>query len=185
MNQVSPALTMAIELSAMAHHECTETEMRLWLSSIERFGDEAVVGYLTHWMGSGGGYWPSPLVCQRVLSGRCGGADEALIRVHEEVASVGPYASPAFDDPVIEEAIRLLGGWLKVCETMPEEAAAFAWKEFSKSFQAAYATADSRAARGQIDVSARPLLGLVDASRQLGRAAQTLALSGAPVEESR
>jgi hypothetical protein len=85
-------------------------------------------------------------------SDRAALAFEAL---SSSVAAVGYYRSPDFDDRLINAAVRMLGGWERICE-MPSE-------EFDKWFRKDFiATYETLSRTGVSDELAQPLVGFCE-----------------------
>lgn len=76
--------------------------------------------------------------------------------VTRSVRSAGAYQSVSFDCPIITATIRLLGGWVALCDT-PEGDEFDKWKR--KEFERVYAELWRS---GVFEDMARPLLGLVE-----------------------
>jgi len=77
----------------------------------------------------------------RELRDRAGvmGADQKAIlawnAVKRAIAQVGSYRSVIFDDPVVNAAVRSLGGWHRLCQTESEELDKWTVKEFLRMYR--------------------------------------------------
>lgn len=83
-------------------------------------------------------YMPTPSEL-RELSGRGRRDDRPLLAwmaVSKAISAVGAYASPDFDDLIINATIRAIGGWVRLCGLGGNELDVWARREFL----AAYAT---------------------------------------------
>jgi len=59
--------------------------------------------------------------------------------VDRALVTHGYYRSVSFDDPVINGAVRAMGGWIKLC-TIEERDFAFAKRDFERAYKAIIAT---------------------------------------------
>lgn len=66
--------------------------------------------------------------------------DEVL----REIKRVGGYQTPRFSDARTSATIRHLGGWVRVCDTEPEELHKWTRQAFVKTFSAMPATAQAK-----------------------------------------
>ena len=84
----------------------------------------------------------------RELSGVQSSGDTASVvawgEVLREIKRVGAYQTPVFSDNRTASTIRNMGGWVMLCDTLPEELHKWSSLRFSKTFQAMPAAADSR-----------------------------------------
>lgn len=97
-------------------------------------------------------------------------AVKAWLAFGAAVTQYGYIASVTFDDPIINAAIRALGGWQHVCSMPASEFDAF----LPKRFEATYC---SLARSGVSGEQSAPLLGWIDQSNQLnGHSSQPVAL---------
>ena len=84
----------------------------------------------------------------RELSGVQSACDTASIVAWNEVLSeikrVGGYQTPMFSDTRTAATINHLGGWVRVCDTEPEELHKWTRQHFLKAFAAMPARADAR-----------------------------------------
>jgi hypothetical protein len=103
-----------------------------------------------------GQFMPRPGDITRMLGGRTIDASQlAWTKVDHAVRMVGPYASIAFDDPIIHRVLQDMGGWTLLTTKTDEE-----WPFIGKEFTERY--------RGYVLRSERPdyppvLVGLVEA----------------------
>lgn len=106
-------------------------------------------------------YMPSPGQLRKLAdSGSVSIEDRsalAFMAIKPAVSKVGHWGSPDFDDPLINAAIRHLGGWQRVCDLETEEFE----KWYRKDFIAAY---ELFARCGADETHIAPLVGAVEAS---------------------
>ena len=100
-------------------------------------------------------FMPSPAELRELCNAHEYTDDEKAVlafgAVERAVSVVGSYGSPDFDDPRINAAIRLCGGWVRIC--------GLAESEFDKWFRADFVKA-YKAARDPGHEQAAPLIGL-------------------------
>ena len=114
----------------------------------------------------------------RDLSGAQQATDIAGITAWGEVLSeinrVGAYQSPTFTDPRTAATIKSLGGWVRVCDTGPDELHKWTRFNFLKTFAAMPARADARltnlvemenARTGQVEAAAEVQRRITDGHR--------------------
>lgn len=83
-----------------------------------------------------GRFMPMPADIVRLIDGTGGSrAQLAWTGVRDAIRSVGPYRSVVFDDPITHAVIEDMGGWIRLCEMLTEEAP-FRGKEFADRYQA-------------------------------------------------
>lgn len=86
-----------------------------------------------------GQFMPKPADIIRMIGGTT--IDSAMVAwalVDRAVRSVGPYASVAFDDPVIHRVIHDMGGWIRLCTgTRDEKDWPFVGNEFRTRYKGA------------------------------------------------
>lgn len=84
--------------------------------------------------------------------------DRALLAwevVLRAIQGIGAYRSPDFDDPYINGAIRILGGWVSLCDQTIEEQDRFTRANFQRTYCGLLRT-------GIGDELAAPLVGIAD-----------------------
>lgn len=152
---------------AFAQVKCVPTpaESLLWVDQIELSGPQSVLAFMHFWMSGRGqdGYLRAPRVAdfEAFMSPQLMDAAAALGVVRRMVASVGPYRVPALSDGASAEVcavISALGGWVKVCETLPDSSQEHSSRVFERSFQSAWAQVKIQCARGL--VAAQPLVAI-------------------------
>jgi len=83
-------------------------------------------------------FFPTPVEL-RELAGQARPEDRALLAWEAfatAVERVGGYASPDFDDPLINATVRALGGWQRVCELPTAEFDKWFRQDFVKTYTA-------------------------------------------------
>lgn len=75
--------------------------------------------------------------------------------VRDSIGRVGGYASVDFDDPIVNAAIRELGGWVKLCDTPAEELDRFIRPRFERTYCVLFQW-------GVSGESGAPLIGMCD-----------------------
>jgi len=86
-------------------------------------------------------------------------AQSAWVGVRKSIGSVGGYKSVQFDDPFTTATIRLLGGWIMLCDT-PSGEKLDTWMQ--RQFLATY---ESLMQAGIEAHQAAPLMGIVESQR--------------------
>ena len=151
------ALEAVSQMFAQVKAEPTPAEAMLWADEIERLGPQAVQRFAVFWMSGGGqgNFLRAPRI--EDLRRYCdpAWADEglALERLKQMVVDCGPYQVPGAAqgmDERLAEAVRLLGGWPKVCEILPDASDDFAMRAFEKRFAVAWQQAQGRALRAAL-----------------------------------
>lgn len=82
-----------------------------------------------------GQYLPKPADIVKLIGGNT--LDAALLawsKVEGAVSSVGAYESVCFDDPIINQALLDMGGWVAICHKNVDELP-FAAKEFENRYR--------------------------------------------------
>jgi len=162
-SDMEQALEAVSQMFAQVKAEPTPAEAMLWAGEIERVGPRAVIAFAHFWLAGGGqnGFLRAPRImdlrrfCDPTWSDEVG----ALTRLQNLVSRFGPYCVPTERDGMdakLAETVRLLGGWVRVCELLPDPSDDFAFRAFEKRFVSAWQQAEVRVVRG--DVSAAPLL---------------------------
>lgn len=157
------------QLFSAANAEMTKIEANLWMCEIERLGPGATLSFVEYWM-SGGGQdsFRRPPKIEDLLSRvdpHHVGSSGALEALRQEIQQYGPYVNPPIENKKLRATVLALGGWAKVCQDMPDASEDFASRRFSERFRAAWAQSEALAVQKRL--SPTPLLGLVDAPRQL------------------
>lgn len=157
-DEVEMALEAVSQMFAQVKSEPTPAEAMLWAEEIERLGPRAVMAFARFWMSGGGqgDYLRAPRIMD--LRRFCDPAwiDEgvAFERLRRLVSGIGPYRVPSEKDgmtPQLAEAIKIMGGWVHVCETMPDPSDEMALRAFEKRFNVAWQQAEIGLARGNIN----------------------------------
>lgn len=84
----------------------------------------------------------------RELSGAQSSSETARVtawdEVLREIKRVGAYQTPVFSDSRTAATVRSLGGWVRICDTDPDELHKWTRQHFLKTFSAMPAMAESR-----------------------------------------
>ena len=141
-------------MAEMYRRELTTTGLKLYVAALADVPasdvEQAIVRAVAaeKWM-------PTPAEL-RELAGCANVADRAVYAfsaMESAISAVGSYRSPDFDDPLINAAVRMLGGWERVCGLPVEEFD----KWFRKDFLATYETLARTGVNGDADA---PLVGI-------------------------
>lgn len=117
MNQYKNAQEFLLDMCSMYNYTLSELETLMWSSRIlTQFSDREIINALiAHMEGPRGSFFPKYGEIRTVLGGSSNQLDlERLVRCSS------PYEAPAVNDPVLRHAIFLLGGWVEVCQQMPD-----------------------------------------------------------------
>lgn len=158
----SRAMILLAEYLGSHKHVMTNFEAIHWGRLIEEVGDEAVENYLLMHMRSGNEFAPKASAAFAALDPVGGDADSAFAELTKLVTKVGPYRAPPISQPVMKAAIIEMGGWAKVCETLPDPGVRFEFDAFRKRFLSAFKLATSDVLRNMAPTT--PLIGLHDSS---------------------
>ena len=164
------AVVVLSHVMAMYSREMSDFEMNLWLRMITDFGDAAVVNFLARHVEISV-FAPKPAEMMKALMPGRDCAEGAMAELVRAVALFGPYSSPRFSDPVLPAAVLLMGGWVKVNETLPDAANRYEYDGFQKRFEICYRHALSKKMMGDRDD--RSLMGI----HQIGCTAAALCLT--------
>ena len=130
---------------AQVKSEPTPAEAMLWAEEIERLGPQAVLRFARFWMAGGGqnGFMRAPRIVDLRRFVDPTWADEALAlsRLQRLVQEVGPYRVPCAQDgmdEVLASVVQHLGGWVKVCEIMPDARDEYGLRQFERKFALAW-----------------------------------------------
>lgn len=133
----SPAQVVLSDVFGLYGKELTDLETTIWNGMIKNFGDEPVIKFLIRHAETSV-FAPKPAEALKMLRPGANNALAAYEELTRAVGSCGPYASPTFEDSVIAGAVVLMGGWIKVNETMPDPTNRFDSEAFFKRFEVLY-----------------------------------------------
>lgn len=149
--------------------DLTPVEVNLWTRELNRLGASVMLAFAEFWISGGGqgGYRKAPTIADflKYSDPNYVSVESALEILRTNVASIGPYNDPKISDPKLQNAVVFMGGWVKVCDEMPDPADDFAWKRYADRFRLAFT--QSEALQVQRRLSAQPLLGLFSSAQQL------------------
>lgn len=143
--EVEAALDAVSQMFAQVKSEPTPAEAMLWAEEIERLGPQAVLRFARFWMAGGGqnGFMRAPRIVDLRRFVDPTWADEALAlsRLQRLVQEAGPYRVPCAEDGMDEAlaaAVQHLGGWVRVCEIMPDASDEHGLRQFERKFALAW-----------------------------------------------
>lgn len=148
----------------------------LWYMALERFPIEAVEAALArHIQSPDVGQWmPKPADVVRMIEGTS--IDSAMVawaKVDRAVRAVGPYATVAFDDPLIHRVVHDMGGWIGLGGKDLDE-----WPFIGNEFRTRYTAFRSRQ---EVPEYPAKLVGLTEADNgRKGYAVDEVTLIGDP-----
>lgn len=151
------AIEVFTQIMGIYRYDATALEARLWLQLIEDFGDAAVIAFLIRHVESSV-FAPKPSEARTALCPAHNNAMAAFEELARAVSKFGPYVSPKFEDPAIAGAVILMGGWIKVNETMPDPSSRFDFEAYFKRFDVVYKQSHSNILKG--DGYTKPLRGI-------------------------
>lgn len=155
VQQVEMALDAVSQAFAQVKAEPTPAEASLWAEEIARLGPQPVLAFVRFWMSGGGqgGFLRAPRIddARRFVDPEWMDAGSAMQTLAELVSRVGPYRVPRADEGMttrLAESVAVLGGWPRVCETLPSQNQEFAFRDFQKRFEDAWNRAQARTVMG-------------------------------------
>lgn len=149
----------ALAIMALAEvfgRNMTEAGAKLFVAALDGIQAEAVER-ATRTLATSVRGMPSPVEV-REACGESKPEDRAVLAwevVIRAIVEVGGYRSPDFDDPVINGAIRILGGWPAICDQTIDEQDRFTRANFTKTYCTLLRT-------GISDELSAPLVGIAD-----------------------
>ena len=138
------------EMFSQTKTELTDMEASLWINEIERLGMSAFLSFTAHWMSRDHPRSPKVEDFRQFGDPEYVNADIALERLAKDAGEIGPYEDPQLNDRRLVAAVLHLGGWVKVCETMPSQSEEFAWKRFAERFKLAWSRGEAQVAQGRL-----------------------------------
>lgn len=163
--ELEQALEAVSQMFAQVKAEPTPAEAMLWADEIERLGPGVVMQFAHFWMAGGGqnGFLRAPRIVdvRRFCDPMWSDEAMALARLQTLVERLGPYRAPGDADGMdatLAHAVKLLGGWVRVCELMPDASDEHGLRAFEKRFASAWSQAQAAALQQRLDSA--PLLPL-------------------------
>lgn len=152
----------------------TPLEAQLWELEVQRMGAQRLLEFAAFWMRGEVGVSRAPKVTDFLRYFDPHHLDESLAydTLVAWVAQIGPYADPPSVDPRLNAAIHHLGGWVQVCQTMPDPSDDFRVRRFRERFSGAWKSAQAAVIQG-VSLPHRPL-GLCSAPGQLRQIASSV-----------
>lgn len=126
------------EVLSAYRYEATQFEAEVWLNIISAVPRDRFIAFLQHHYQTSP-YAPKPADATKYLDTAIN-PDMAFQRLTMAVSSVGPWAVPDVD-PILRQAIHLLGGWSAVNDQMPDVSEIHAMRGFRERFNACFNTA--------------------------------------------
>lgn len=115
----------------------TPDALRMWIDAFSDLSMAQLSDALRRFTKEGSEF-PTPAAVRKFAGhGEAGIDDRAAVAwacVRRSVRSIGPYDSVSFDDPIINAAIRNMGGWETICE-MPHDQVDWKAKEFVSTYK--------------------------------------------------
>lgn len=133
------AMDAVAQMFSASKAVCTPLEGQLWGVEIERLGDDRLMAFAAFWLSGESGCNRAPKVqdfkkyCDPAFLDESLAFDE-LIKL---VRLVGPYESPK-TDARLDAVIHKLGGWVEVCQSLPDPSDDFKIKRWKERFSVAY-----------------------------------------------
>lgn len=133
------------EVMGMLKHEVTAFEVEIWQNIMRRTSRESFFSFLKMYLLSPESRFgaPKPHDAAKAL-GFAVNPEVAYWIVDEAVRTFGPYQEPDISDPVLIQAIQIMGGWAHVNEIMPAQNDTFKVGQFKDRFTAAMTVASNR-----------------------------------------
>ena len=139
MAEFGQQLQALTDVMSARRYEMTQFEADAWMRVIKAVPAERFLSFLSHHYATSP-FAPQPSDATKHLDLAIN-PDVAFTRLGALVASVGPYALPPVDDPILVTAIQMLGGWTAVNEQMPDVTQTHAMRAYRERFDAAFNTA--------------------------------------------
>lgn len=171
--QALSPVTMAIEtvtdmFTAANKTEMTRLEGILWAREIARLGTSALMSFAELWMGGRGqgSFRRAPTIDDFLTHAdpHYANAETGLECLVTQVKLCGAYNTPEIKNPMLIEAVQILGGWEKVCRDLPDPSLNFEYKQYAEKFKAAWTQSEAKAVQKKL--SPQPLLGLSEISKR-------------------
>lgn len=141
MNQFQDAREFLLDMCSMYNYTMSELETLMWEARIfSQFDGRMVINALIAYAeGPRCSFFPKYGEIRNMLGGSASQIDlERLVR------EGSPYEAPVIDNPVLKQAIIFLGGWVQVCEQMPDPVTrSIDYHSYMKRAEAALAQAKS------------------------------------------
>ena len=121
---IQPFLNLMAGVGEIYGKDVTELMTNIYWEALKRFPlVDVKLAFNRHAQNpTNGQFWPKPADLIRLLDGDPESrAMMAWRKVVDAIASLGPYETVVFDDPVIHMALENLGGWLEVCKVTDDE----------------------------------------------------------------
>lgn len=173
MNHYQNANEFLLDMCSMYNYTLSELETLMWQQRIfSQFSHREIINALVaHMEGPRGSFFPKYGEIRSIL-----GKDTTQIDFERLVRSSSPYEAPEVENPVLRHAIVLLGGWVEVCQQMPDPVSRpIDYQHYMKRVDAAIVQA-----KHHVQVHGDPkhvLRGLSNAKLSNDVAAQQLALT--------
>lgn len=124
------------DVMSARRYEMTDFEADAWLRVIKAVPRQRFLNFLSYHFAS------SPFAPQVSDATKhldlAANPDVSFNRLAALVASVGPYAVPQIEDPVLVATIQNLGGWATVNEQLPDPSQPLATKAYRERFNACF-----------------------------------------------
>lgn len=131
--------TVLKEVMGAYRYEVTEFEAGVWLNIIDAVPKDRFIGFLRfHFQSSP--FAPKPSDASKFLDPSIN-PDAAFQTLASAVSRVGPYEDPCIADPVLRQAVHLLGGWAVVNEQMPAPSEKYEMRAFRERFNTCFTSA--------------------------------------------
>jgi len=134
-NEKSRKSVAIMALAEMFGKQLSEPAVRMYLAAMSDVGAEAVERAAAE-AASSSKFFPPPAEL-REMAGVARPEDRAILawsQVEKAVSRFGAYKTVDFDDPLINAAIRTLGGWVSVCKRDPDEFDKWLRADFLKTY---------------------------------------------------
>lgn len=133
------------EVMGMLKHEVTDFEVEIWQNIMRRTEREKFFAFLKMYLLSPESRYgaPKPHDAAKAL-GFAVNPEVAYWLLDEAVRTFGPYQEPGISDPVLIQAIQIMGGWSHVNEIMPAQTDSFRVGQFKERLAAAMTVASNR-----------------------------------------
>lgn len=164
MQDTTKQQAVLTEVFSAYRYEATEFEAGVWINIMKAVPEARFIAFLRHHY-QVSPFAPKPADATKYLDTSIN-PEMSFQRLVSLVASVGPWADPKIEDPILLQTIHLMGGWSSVNEYMPDVGETRLMKAFRERFDACFNTAITHV---RIDGMASP-----EPLRHLGSSPETI-----------
>jgi hypothetical protein len=173
-SELTRKMAAIMALGELFNKQFSEPATKLYIASLDGIS-AASIEKAARLAAATSKFMPSPSEL-RELAGEARPEDRAALAwevVLRAISEIGGYKSPDFDDPYINGTIKILGGWVSLCDQKIDEQDRFTRANFCKTYAGLLRT-------GLSDELAAPLIGISEkhnATHRLGGPGSVVAVA--------